>query len=371
LVRFLPRTKQAILEPISFADIASWNEDDHRDAMEAFRRSAIEITDEGRSFGRDVHFGGQREDWLGVCGRAREARDAKRFFEMEFAPFLVHDPLRPEGLFTGYYEPLAEGSLTPSADYPVPIYRKPPDLVAFDTATEHSLGLKYGRMRNGKPEPYPSRQEIEQGALNHKGLELVWLKSWADAFFIHVQGSGRVSLPDGNFMRLAYAGKSGRAYTGIGGVLVEKGLLAPQDMSMQSLRRWMAANAKQARELMWLNDSFIFFREVAVADQSLGAPGAQKVPLHPKRSLAVDRGIWAFGTPVWLDMETPSGPGAGLETFRRLMIAQDTGTAIKGYARGDVYWGWGEAAALAAGHMKSPGRMIVLLPRALKVEGLR
>jgi membrane-bound lytic murein transglycosylase A len=258
--------------------------------------------------------------------------------------------------------------LTPTGEFKVPIYRKPDDLVPFDEKAQTATGLKYGRLRNGKSEAYFTRKEIEQGVLAGRHLELVWLKSWVDAFFIHVQGSGRISLPGGKFMRLAYAGKTGRTYTGIGGVLVQKGLLSKDDMSMQALRRWMAAHPEDARELMWQNESFIFFREVEVNDPSLGAPGAQKIPLHPKRSLAVDRSIWAFGTPIWLDTQTPSGPDGKLETFQRLMIAQDTGTAIKGYARGDVYWGWGESAAMTAGHMKSPGQMTVLLPKTMKVN---
>jgi membrane-bound lytic murein transglycosylase A len=142
-------------------------------------------------------------------------------------------------------------------------------------------------------------------------------------------------------------------------------MLTEENMSMQAVRGWMKDNPGAARQLMWQNQSFVFFREVEVEDAALGAPGAQKVQLTPRRSLAVDRSLWMFGTPVWLEAEVPSGPGASLETFRHLLIAQDTGTAIRGLARGDVYWGWGEGAALTAGHMKSPGRMVVLLPSGL------
>jgi membrane-bound lytic murein transglycosylase A len=357
-----------LLEPVSFSSIAGWQADDGGEALSAFRRSCLEIEEQGRAFDRGVRFGGARRDWLSVCAGAKQATDARQFFERNFQAWQVNDPERPEGLFTGYYEPLAEGSLASSEEFTVPVYRKPDDLVALDAAAQRKTGLKYGRVRDGKGEAYFSRKEIEQGALAGRGLELVWLKSWVDAFFIHIQGSGRISLPGGKFMRLAYAGKTGRAYTGIGSVLVSKGLLDKDDMSMQALRRWMAVHPEDARALMWRNESFIFFREVETADRTLGAPGAQKVPLHPKRSLAVDRGIWAFGTPIWLDTQTPSGPQGQLQDFRRLMIAQDTGTAIKGYARGDVYWGWGEEAAMAAGHMKSPGRMIVLLPKAMRPD---
>jgi membrane-bound lytic murein transglycosylase A len=278
---------------------------------------------------------------------------------------LVTDPVRPEGLFTGYYEPEAPGSLVESAEFPVPVYRRPPELIGFDEAAEKLSGLKYGMLVDGRPQPFPARKDIEQGALRGRSLEIVWLRDWADAFFIHIQGSGRVRLPDGKYLRLAYAGKNGRPYTGIGGILVERGAFTRQQMSMQSTRAWMAKHPSEARQLMWENQSYIFFREVPIDDPSLGAPGAQYVSLTPKRSLAVDRSHWMFGTPIWLDTAAPSGPDAGLETFRHLMVAQDTGTAIRGYARGDVFWGAGGHAAMTAGHMKSPGRMTVLLPKAL------
>jgi len=166
-------------------------------------------------------------------------------------------------------------------------------------------------------------------------------------------------------MRLAYAAKSGQPYTGIGGLLVERGVLSRDNMSMQAIRTWMSDHPGEARELMWENKSFVFFREVTIDDPELGPPGAQKVALTPLHSLAVDRSLWMFGTPVWLDTQAPKGESGTLVPFRSLLVAQDTGTAIKGHARGDVFWGAGEEAALTAGHMKSPGRMIVLLPKAL------
>jgi membrane-bound lytic murein transglycosylase A len=356
------------LEPVSFASLRGWKTDDLAAALSAFGRSCREISGEGRAFERPVAYGGKRSDWLEVCRKAETARDARQFFETEFTALLVRDPDRAEGLFTGYYEPEAEGSRTPSDDFTVPVYRKPDDLVAFDAEAEQASGLKYGRILNGRPAPYFTRKEIEQGALKHRGLEIAWLKDWADAFFIHIQGSGRIRLSDGTAIRLAYAGKSGQPYMGIGRLLVDRGILTEDNMSMQALRTWMKANPEGARDLMWENRSFIFFREVEVEDANLGAPGAQKVQLTPKRSLAVDRSLWMFGTPVWLEADVPSGPAAALEPFHHLLIAQDTGTAIRGHARGDVYWGWGEQAALTAGHMKSPGRMVVLLPRKLGVR---
>ncbi|MGQ0484702.1 MAG: murein transglycosylase A [Hyphomicrobiales bacterium] len=354
-----------VLEKVDIAAIHGWHDDDHGTALAAFQRSCAEIIAEGRAFQRPVRFGGSRSEWVAVCRAAADAAAPRRFFETHFVALSVHDPQRAEGLFTGYYEPEARGSRTPTPEFHVPIYRKPADLVAFDEVTEKALGLKYGRLIGGKPAAYFTRRDIEQGSLAGRGLEIAWLADWADAFFIHVQGSGRVRLPDGSLMRLAYAGKTGQPYAGIGARLVEHGVLSRENMSMQATRAWMTAHPQAARELMWENKSFIFFREVEMEDPALGPPGAQKVLLTPRRSLAVDRSLWMFGTPVWLDTMTPSGPGGAMEPFRHLMIAQDTGTAIRGHARGDVFWGAGEQAALAAGHMKSPGRMIVLLPRDL------
>jgi membrane-bound lytic murein transglycosylase A len=354
-----------ILKAIPFAQIEGWSVDDHGAALAAFRRSCEEILESSHGFERDVRFGGLRADWLKICKDALHTKSARQFFESEFIALKVADPVRPEGLFTGYYEPEAVGSRTPGNGYDVPIYRKPGDLVSFDGATEKQINLRYGRVVQGKPAGYFTRREIEEGALRGRDLEIVWLKSWVDAFFIHVQGSGRIRFADGSTMRLAYGAKTGQPYTGIGGLLVERGILTKDNMSMQALRKWMKDNPQSARELMWENKSFVFFREVKVDDPSLGAPGAQKVSLTPHRSMAVDRSLWMFGTPIWLDTQAPSGPTNELQPFRHLMIAQDTGTAIKGPVRGDVYWGWGDKAALIAGHMKSPGSIIVLLPKKL------
>jgi membrane-bound lytic murein transglycosylase A len=359
------------LERLSFDGISGWEHDDLSQAFAAFARSCSEIVKNGRGFTRKVMFGGKRTDWLSVCsdavalGSQVSAVRAREFFETRFKPFLVHDARWPGGLLTGYFEPEALGDRYRHDDFSVPIYSKPADLVAFDSETEKRLGFRYGRLRGGEPQPYFSRREIEQGALAGRGLEIAWLKSWADAFFIHVQGSGRVKLADGGTLRLAYAAKSGLSYTAIGGVLVERGEIERADMSMQAIRNWMKDNPQKARELMWENKSFVFFREVTVDDPSLGPPGAQQVQLTPLRSLAVDRAFWAFGTPLWIDTELPVVAEGVERSLRRLMIAQDTGSAIKGALRSDVFFGFGEEAARLAGHMKSNGRMIALIPNTL------
>jgi membrane-bound lytic murein transglycosylase A len=359
----MPSSK--ILQVTAFDRIPGWLEDDHKKAFETFKRSFLEVKKTAHGFKRSAEFGGSLQDWLSIPEEAFETADAQKFFETHFVPFEVSDPVRAEGLFTGYYEPEAEGSLVQTAIFQVPIYRRPPELVALKEGGQNPNGLAYGKMENGHAEAFFTRQEVEEGALSGRGLEIVWLKSWVDAFFIHIQGSGRIRLEDGRFIRLAYAAKNGQPYTGIGGVLLKQGIATPQTMSMQVLREWMAAHPAEARNLMWNNRSFIFFRDIEIPDDSLGALGAQQVHLTPLRSLAVDRSIWMFGTPVWLDTITPPESPNGPEPFRHLMVAQDTGTAIRGHVRGDVYWGWGDDAALIAGNMKSPGRMTVLLPHAL------
>lgn len=357
-------TMASALEPVPFASLPGWQRDDHAEALGAFRRSCAEIIAEGAAFTRPVVFGGSRQHWIGICEIASHEGDPRQFFETYFRAFRVVDESRPEGLFTGYYEPEVEGSRMPDAVFNVPLYARPSDLIAFDRQQQET-GLSYGRLVGGTPRAYFTRREIEQGAVAGQGLEIFWLKDWADAFFIHIQGSGRVRLRDGTVARLAFAAKSGRPYTSIGTVLVERGVFTREELSMQALRAWMAKRPEEARELMWQNESFIFFREVELEDPDLGALGAQNVQLTPLRSIAIDRSLWMFGTPVWLNTMAPTGRNAELTPFRKLLIAQDTGSAIKGAARGDIFWGFGGDAAPTAGHMKSPGMMTVLLPVGL------
>lgn len=357
-----------VLRRTTFDALPSWPEDNLEPSLQAFRRSAAEILNDGRGFERGPKFGGQRRQWLSVCRKAETATSARSFFEENFVPVSVWDGDHPSGLFTGYYEPEVEGRRVPDDVFAVPIYGKPPELVGMDAVAKQATGLAYGRLEGSVPVPYATRHEIEQGALDGRGLEIMWLRDWADAFFIHIQGSGRVRLPERGVVRLAYAGKNGQPYTAIGGLMVQRGILTPSEVSMQAIRSWMSANPQAARELMWENRSFIFFREERIDDASLGPPGAEGVLLTPRRSLAVDRTLWAFGTPVWLDTEAPTGESGTLRAFRKLMIAQDTGSAIRGLVRGDVFWGAGLEAARAAGHMKNPGRMTVLLPHEVADE---
>ena len=351
------------LEPVSFQSIEGWKADNLVEALQPFRESCREVLSGSWAFDRSVRYGGHQDQWREICSAAEKDLDPRTFFETWFRPYRVVDAAG--GLFTGYFEPQVEASLHPDNRFSIPIYRKPADLVAFELAGKRALGMDYGRLVNGQPQLYYSRKEIENGALSGRGLELAYVATWADAFFMQIQGAGRLHLKDGSVLRLGYAAKSGRPYTSIGSLLAEAGVIPREKLSMQRIRLWMEENPEAARHLMWRNESFVFFRKLEISSPELGPIGAGRVHLTPERSLAVDRSIWMFGTPVWLDTQTPVQDGLGSSRFRKLMIAQDTGSAIRGMARGDVFWGHGPDAAYAAGHMKSSGLMIVLLPNRL------
>jgi membrane-bound lytic murein transglycosylase A len=352
-----------MLSPVDFASLVGWRDADLTASLAAFQRSAAEMQGAASGFRRPSRYAGHLQDWQQALDAAQAATDPHRFFEQLFQPYRVQEPGRPEGLFTGYYVPLVQGSRTPHPDYPVPVYGRPSDLVSFTAEEVEATGMAYGRRVNGKATPYATRRDIETGETLPPAPVICWLRDWVDAFFMHVQGQGRVALNDGGSLRLSYAAKSGHPYTGIGHVLIEKGVAPRERMSMQVLRDWMRANPQAARELMWINASYIFFQSVTVADETLGGVGAAKVPLTPEVSLAVDRSHWMFGTPLWINTTTPPEAEPPQAVFSKLMIAQDTGSAIKGLVRGDVFWGWGARAEHMAGHMKSPGHMVALLPR--------
>lgn len=358
------------LKVAAYGDLAGWPLAGHEAVFDSFIPSCREILAEGRGFKSKPEYAGRKSDWKSVCASALRhsaltPKQAREFFETNFVPIRVHDPAGNGGLFTGYYEPEVAGSLKQRTGFNVPLYARPNDLVAFDNSQQKITGLKYGRLVDGRPEAYLSRRQIEQGALAGKGLELVWLKSWADAFFIQVQGSGRVRLQDDTVIRLGFAGKTGLPYTAIGAILIKDGEVAREDMSMQAIRAWMDKHPDRARELMWANASYVFFRLLKLDNPRLGPLGAQQVQLRAMHSLAVDRRFWALGTPMWIETKLPALPAAPAERFNQFMIAQDTGSAIKGEVRGDIFFGAGEEAALLAGNMQSSGTMFALLPRAV------
>lgn len=285
--------------------------------------------------------------------------DARGFFEDRFVAHRVHDPHRPEGLFTGYYEAQALGSRTRHGRFQHPLFARPRDLVRMPGLDGGDA--QYGRLADGVLVPYHTRAEIEAGALDGKAEVLFWLDSPVDLFFMQVQGSGRIALDDGSVVRVSYIAKNGHPYTSIGAELVVAGLVPRDRMSMQTLRQWLSEDERRARALMRRNASYIFFRELSDPNE-VGPPGAQEVGLEALVSLAVDRRVWPLGMPVWLETTVPKMM-ATPERFRRLMIAQDTGSAIRGAARGDIFFGAGDDAAYSAGYMKAPGSMVVLLPK--------
>ena len=334
-------SKKVGMVPISFNEIPGWGEDKHAEALVAFRLSCPRLTAGADS--KIVTDGGEKTvtaaEWKRICDRApavaaSDSRGARRFFEENFRPLVVQAP----GNFTGYFEPELRGSRAPSRLFTVPVYRRPADLT---------------------DKPYLTRTEIENGGLKGKGLELAWVQDPVALFEVQVQGSGRLLLAEGGTMTLGFDGSNNRTYTAIGGVLAEMGVMRREDVTWPAIRDWLKRNPASGRDVMRRNERYIFFKDT----RSAAASGSQGVALTAQRSMAVDPAFTPFGTPIWIDASRPriGKPGA-TDIYRRLMIAQDSGAAIKGAARGDVFYGSGAQASEWAGRMVSGGRAIVLVP---------
>jgi len=360
-----------VLARTSFKKIIGWNGDRHDQALAAFIRSCAKM--QKIPFGSVLDpISGVSGDWQKTCKIAStlpvDRPDlARRFFETRFQPFLATTDGRPKGLFTGYFEIELKGSWLRKEPYTTPIYERPPELVEANLgAFKNSLkGQKLqGKVVAGQFMPFEDRGDIEAGALSGRGLELIWVDSPIDAFFLHVQGSGRVMMDDGTIIRIGYAARNGHPYYSIGQELIKMGELKRERVSMQSIRSWLQDHPRKAAQLMATNRSFIFFRIIDGGLKSIGKQhgpvGAQGVTLTPGRSLAVDRSHIPLGTPIWLDTTDPVNTN---EPLRRLVVAQDTGSAIKGPVRGDLFWGFGDMAATKAGLMKQTGRYFLLLPK--------
>jgi len=304
-----------------FAELDGWDTDDHAAALATFRDTCDLLTD---------------PDWTPICRVAadipEDAKTARSFFELFFKPVLIGSP---PALFTGYYEPELQGSPVRTPRYAWPIYRRPPDL------------------RDGRV--YHDRATIESGVLRGRGLEIAWLDDPVEAFFLQIQGSGRIVMPDGSVVRVGYAGRNGHAYRSVGQEMVRRGTHTPDQVSAQAIRAWVARNPQAGAALLNVNPSYVFFRKLPDLPPEKGPIGAMGRSITTLRSIAVDPDFTPLGAPVWVEKE-----GAG--AFRRLMIAQDTGGAIKGAQRVDIFFGTGEAAGDAAGTVKDGGRMLVLLP---------
>lgn len=358
----------ADLEPESFAALPGWARDDHAAAYAAFRRSALRVLEKPYRTGslgiEATAFGAAFEAARTVS--APSPAEARDFFERLFRPFRMRPAGGGTGFVTGFYEPVARASSVRTSQFSVPLYRRPVDLVDLDDAGRPEgidPSFAFGRRTDAGIAEYFDRGEIERGALAGRGLECAWLADKVDVFFIHVQGAARLLMPDGAERRVTYAAKSGHPFTGAGRVLVEMGELAPADVTMQSIRAWFRAHPGRIDEVLWRNRSFIFFRDAPVDDSALGPVAAAKVPLTAGRSMAVDRLIHTFATPFYIDAPTLSAFGG--DRFGRLMIAQDTGSAIVGPARGDLFAGSGDAAGEIAGVVRNAADFHILVPAAI------
>jgi membrane-bound lytic murein transglycosylase A len=359
-----PAKAKLLLEPASYRTIDGWNQDHVSAAIPALLKSCARRLAQppGAKVGPNG-IGGAVEDWRAPCAAAAHvtAGDdgaARAYFVRWFSPWLVTGNGDPNGLFTGYYEPLLEGSRRRGGKYETPLLRRPADLVMVQLGLfrpEWRGDRIAGRVVAGNLVPYPTRAEIERGALDANKLALYWVNDPVDAFFLEVQGSGKVRLPDGHTVSLGYDGQNGRAYVSIGKVLVERGQLTKEQVSLDSIKSWIRAHPAEGRALLDDNPSYVFFREMK-GETPIGAEGAV---LTPGRSLAVDRAYLPLGAPIFVDARDDNGD------VRRLVVAQDTGGAIRGPVRGDLFWGFGAEAERKAGPMKAHGRYYLFLPKSV------
>jgi membrane-bound lytic murein transglycosylase A len=357
-------------EPVEWVGLDGWASDDHATAFATFLESCRALN-ASRQPAQPVAIA---DALKAVCTRAMAAVPldedaARKFFENNFRPLRISRLGESNGFLTGYYEPIIEGSRVPTGEFTAPLYRRPPNLVASGQRKLGDLfpskGVKVGRRAGGrKIVPYYDRGEIEDGALDGWHLEICWLRSEIDVLFAQIQGSARIRLEDGSVLRVNYDSHNGWPYTPVGRALIDRKIIPKDEMSMQRIRDWMAANPDAAKEVRRQNRSYVFFRitSLETEDEAVGGEG---VPLKPGRSIAVDRSLHAYGTPFFITADLPITNDKGGMKFRRLMFAQDTGSAIVGPARADIYFGAGGEAARIAGRIKNPGQFVMLLPREL------
>jgi membrane-bound lytic murein transglycosylase A len=360
----------ARLEPLAWSELDGWAKDDQAAAYTAFLASCRPMAKNGAP-GPDV-----TPMYLAlqsVCRRALVApsldRDAARaFFEQNFRPVRIAKLGESNGLLTGYYEPVVVGSRFPTQDFTVPVYRRPPDLVVPGQPRHGGAYPNKGPVMrdvgNGELVPYYDRSEIESGVLDGKHLEICWLRDPIDLLFIQIQGSARVRLEDGVMLRINYDGHNGYPYTAVGRLLAEQKFVPKDEMSMDRIREWMSAHPEEAKAIRRANKSYIFFRVTGLSDQDEPF-GGQGVRLTPGRSIAVDRPLHTYGLPFFIEADLPIAGEEPTTPFHHLMIAQDTGSAIVGPARADLYFGAGEEAGRIAGRLKQLGKFTMLIPRAL------
>jgi membrane-bound lytic murein transglycosylase A len=345
--------RESGLRRSAWQDLPGWREDDAVQALQAFVNGCRAVAAQDR--------------WREACRQAQalgspDRERARVFFEAHFTPYLqTRDDGGEVGMITGYYEPLLRGSRTRSQRYRYPVYAPPEDLLALDLAELHpeTKGLRLrGRLEGRRIVPYYDRAQIEAGGAALAGKEIAWVEDAIELFFLQIQGSGRIALENGDVMRVGYADHNGHPYQSIGRLLVERGELPLEKASMQGIKAWARAHPGKVRELLNHNRRYVFFRELRDLPGPLGALG---VPLTPQRSMAVDPAHVTLGAPVYIATTWPLSS----RPLNRLMLAQDTGSAIRGAIRADFFWGFGDEAAREAGRMKQPLRMWVLLPNGL------
>lgn len=356
-----------VLKPSQFDDLPNWTQDNLTEIVPAMVRSCSRIlrgTAE-RKFG-PLESAGTFADWQKPCKAfanvaTKDTQIIRQFFEEYFRPFQIFDGENEYGLFTGYYEASLNGSKERSDKYRYPLHKRPDDLIMVQLGDfrDDLKGRRIaGRIVNGNLKPYETREDIVNSDWPHDDEVLVWVDNAVDAFFVQIQGSGLITMDDGSTMRIGYAGQNGHPYYAIGRVLIDMGALTKETVSMQSIRAWLQNNSDQADTIMNTNKSYVFFREL----EGEGPIGGEGVALTADRSLAIDRSLFPYGMPMWVDIEAPV---EDYKPLKRMMMAQDTGGAIRGNIRGDVFWGYGEKAEYIAGHMKSQGRYWILLPKTL------
>jgi membrane-bound lytic murein transglycosylase A len=331
------------LSQVNFTDLDNWEIDDHKKALQSFIQSCNKFS----QMAQNRLIGGQLGeitvgDFRDVCEIAQvvktmSAKQARNFFENWFKPFLVETRFgNSKGIFTGYYEASLNGSKVKSEKFKYPVYARPKDLAS---------------------DPYLSRKDIEDGALENKGLELFYVDDKVELFFMHIQGSGRITLPNGTEVRVAYAGRNNQPYTSVGNYMADKGYLQRDKINAATIKEWMRNNLDEAQEVMNVNAAFTFFK---IADGEY-VVGGQGVPLTAERSLAVDSDVIPYGFPIFVDTNLKNKDGSK-NKYAHLLIAQDTGTAIKGTVRGDIFFGHGDDAVEKASYMAGQGKYYILLP---------
>ena len=312
------RSEDVTYSLLEFNQLEGWDADDHDAALTVFKNTCAQFKD---------------ADWRALCTAARDQTDGRAFFELFFRPVVIQDG--SDALFTGYFEPQLDGSRYRSGRFRYPVYRFPPEAAN---------------------KPWLTREEILEGEpLAGRGLEIAWVDDPVELFFLQIQGSGRIRLDEGGTLRVGYAGANGHPYRSIGQELVRRGIYQLHQVSAEVIRNWVRRNPVAGKALLYHNPSYVFFREVSRVPADKGPLGAMNRSITKLRSVAVDPAFTPLGAPVWVEKD-------GSDPMRRLMIAQDTGSAIKGAQRADIFFGTGDAAGREAGRLKDPGRMVVLLP---------